>query len=102
MTVGDVSSRAGLTLGETERTLNALAADSEGTLQVACKQPCLMQACILAAWESAALLQCTTPHILWRILYSLNYVLRLRMSILSQIIAEHTIAEAMLLQRAPL
>ncbi|CAL5227405.1 g10362 [Coccomyxa viridis] len=34
VTVGDVSSRAGLTLGETERTLNALAADSEGTLQV--------------------------------------------------------------------
>ena len=34
VTIGDVSSRAGLTLAETERTLNALAADSEGTLQV--------------------------------------------------------------------
>lgn len=34
VTIGDVSSRAGLTLGETERALNALAADSEGTLQV--------------------------------------------------------------------
>ncbi len=44
VTVGDVSSRAGLTLGETERTLNALAADSEGTLQVACKQLCIMHA----------------------------------------------------------
>lgn len=56
VTVGDVSSRAGLTLGETERTLNALAADSEGTLQVACEQPChdaSMLVCILAA--------CTLP-----------------------------------------
>ena len=44
VTVGDVSSRAGLTLGETERTLNALAADSEGTLQVTCKEPCLLHA----------------------------------------------------------
>ena len=34
VTIGDVSSRAGLTLAETERALNALAADSEGTLQV--------------------------------------------------------------------
>ncbi|CAK0755565.1 hypothetical protein CVIRNUC_002384 [Coccomyxa viridis] len=34
VTIGDVSSLAGLTLAETERTLNALAADSEGTLQV--------------------------------------------------------------------
>lgn len=50
VTVGDVSSRAGLTLGETERTLNALAADSEGTLQVFSKQPCLMYASIPATY----------------------------------------------------
>ena len=38
VTIGDVSSRAGLTLGETERALNALAADSEGTLQVSAQR----------------------------------------------------------------
>lgn len=34
VTVGDVAARAGVPLDVTERTLNALAADSEGVLQV--------------------------------------------------------------------
>lgn len=44
VTVGDVSSRAGLTLGETERALNALAADSEGTLEVRYLLACMAKA----------------------------------------------------------
>jgi hypothetical protein len=34
VTVGDVAGRAGVSLEDTERTLNALAADSQGVLQV--------------------------------------------------------------------
>lgn len=34
VTVGDVAARAGASLEDTERTLNALAADSQGVLQV--------------------------------------------------------------------
>lgn len=34
VTVGDVAARAGVSLEDTERTLNALAADSQGVLQV--------------------------------------------------------------------
>ena len=59
VTVGDVSSRAGLTLGETERTLNALAADSEGTLQVGCKQASMREAYILAGCRFSAQLHCS-------------------------------------------
>lgn len=38
VTVGDVAARAGASLEDTERTLNALAADSQGVLQV-CSRP---------------------------------------------------------------
>ena len=34
VTVGDVAARAGVTLGDAERTLNALAADAQGVLEV--------------------------------------------------------------------
>ena len=55
VTVGDVSSRAGLTLAQTERTLNALAADSEGTLQVSSHPPlvALHPSCQCAALSAA-------------------------------------------------
>lgn len=40
VTVGDVAARAGVSLGDAERTLNALAADAQGVLEVSGHASC--------------------------------------------------------------
>ena len=50
VTVGDIAGRAGVSISEAEEALNALAADTQGTLEVSrLSAPCLsLQPCICA------------------------------------------------------